>query len=62
MDKKILKILNSGKSSERYRRVLHLLNNEDCSQYEARSKKTVLAQMDKAFHAVFLFLTFFQMK
>jgi len=35
MEQEILKILSSGKSLDRYKKVLQLLNNEDCGEYEA---------------------------
>ncbi len=34
MEQEILKILSSGKSLDRYKKVLHLLNNEDFGEYE----------------------------
>lgn len=35
MEQEVLKILSSGKGLDRYKKVLHLLNNEDCGEYEA---------------------------
>lgn len=35
MEQEVLKILSSGKSLDRYKKVLHLLNSEDCGEYEA---------------------------
>lgn len=34
MEQEILKILSSGKSLDRYKKVLHLLNCEDSGEYE----------------------------
>ena len=34
MEQEILKILSSGKSLDRYKSVLHLLNSEDSGEYE----------------------------
>lgn len=34
MEQEVLKILSSGKDLGRYKKVLHLLNNEDCGEYE----------------------------
>lgn len=34
MEQEVLKILSSGKGLDRYKKVLHLLNNEDCGEYE----------------------------
>lgn len=34
MEQEVLKILSSGKSLDRYERVLHLLNSEDSGEYE----------------------------
>ena len=34
MEQGILKILSSGKSLDRYKKVLHLLNGEDSGEYE----------------------------
>ncbi len=34
MEQEVLKILSSGKSTERYERVLHLFNSEDSGEYE----------------------------
>lgn len=34
MEQEVLKILSSGKSLDRYKKVLHLLNGEDSGDYE----------------------------
>lgn len=34
MEQEVLKILSSGKSLDRYKKVLHLLNCEDSGEYE----------------------------
>lgn len=34
MENEVLKILSSGKSLDRYKRVLHLLNCKDSGEYE----------------------------
>ena len=34
MEQEILKMLSSGKSLDRHKRVLHLLNSEDSGEYE----------------------------
>lgn len=34
MEQEVLKILSSGKSLDRYKKVLHLLNYEDSGEYE----------------------------
>lgn len=35
MEQEVLKIMSSGKSLDRYEKVLHLLNSEDSGEYEA---------------------------
>lgn len=34
MEQEVLKILSGGKSLDRYKKVLHLLNSEDSGEYE----------------------------
>lgn len=34
MEQEVLKILSSGKSLDRYKKVLFLLNNKNCSGYK----------------------------
>lgn len=38
MEQEILKILSSGKGLDRYKKVLHLLNSEDCGEYEEKEQ------------------------
>lgn len=37
MEQEVLKILSSGKSLNRYKRVLHLLNDEDSDKYKKKT-------------------------
>lgn len=41
MEQEILKILSSGKSLDRYKSVLHLLNSEDSGEYEKQPQRKV---------------------
>lgn len=34
MEQEVLKVLSSGKSLDRYKKILHLLSKEDCGEYE----------------------------
>lgn len=38
MEQEILKILSSGKSLDRYKKVLHLLNRDDSGEYEEKEQ------------------------
>ena len=37
MEQEVLKMLSSGKSLDRHKRVLHLLNSEDSGEYEEKN-------------------------
>ena len=39
MNEKVMKILNSGKSLDRYKKVLQLLNDKDCGEYEEQPQR-----------------------
>lgn len=56
----LLNFLNIERTQESF--IIPVCRAGGMWRIERTVKKTVLAQMDKAFHAVFLFFTFFQMK
>lgn len=40
MEQEVLKALSSGKSLDKYKKVLHLLNAEDCGEYEETNNRS----------------------
>lgn len=42
MEQKVLEVLRSGRSPDRCKEVMHLLNSEDCGEYEEQPRRKFL--------------------